>query len=218
GDDAANFKPAMVSWIAGALGGPLSRLLPPTLKMDRGFEHDDTRCLLCPIDYDWGDPTVHAGIRDGSPSFIVMADSWPTFLYPKACGSIEDIEHGLFCNAILLKAFKFIFTSPSSAQDIECQEDVEEHALSTKKRRKNQKAPTCGHVATLLGMKMVTPRALAYVAVQLRFALSNANTWNENDGCFNYVDFYNNIIDYFEITLGPESQSQTASLLYWWTR
>ncbi|KAF8239261.1 hypothetical protein L208DRAFT_1238332, partial [Tricholoma matsutake] len=57
GDDAANLKPAVVSWIAGALGGPLSRPLPLTSKMDRGFEHDDTRHLLCPMDYDWGDPT-----------------------------------------------------------------------------------------------------------------------------------------------------------------
>ncbi|KAF8231240.1 hypothetical protein L208DRAFT_1470789, partial [Tricholoma matsutake] len=109
--------------------------------------------------------------------------------------------------------------SPSSAQDIECQEDVDEHVPSAKKcARRNQKAPTRGHVATLLGMKAVTPRALTYVAVQLRFALSNANAWNENDGCFNYINFYNNIVDYFEIPLGPESRARTTSLLSWWTR
>jgi hypothetical protein len=82
-------------------------------------------------------------------------------------------------------------------------------------------------------MKTVTPRSLAYVAVQvgiasppvielkllqLRFALSNANAWNENDGCFNYINFYNNIVDYFEIPVGPESQAHVSSLLSWWTR
>ncbi|KAF8235817.1 hypothetical protein L208DRAFT_1255194, partial [Tricholoma matsutake] len=100
-----------------------------------------------------------------------------------------------------------------------CQEDVEEHTTSTRKQpRRNQKAPMCGHVANLLGMKAVMPRSLAYVAVQLRFVLSNANAWNENNGCFSYVDFYNNILDYFEIPVGPESQSQTISLLSWWMR
>jgi len=142
-------------------------------------------------------------------------------------------------NMLLPQAFKFIFTSPSSAQEIENQEDLDEHVLRPKKRaRKNQKAPTRGHVANLLGMKSVTPRSLAYVAVQVslsshssdtlghtitlspqvRFALSNVSAWSENDGCFSYVAFYHNILDYFEIPAGPESQAQTAALLVWWTR
>jgi hypothetical protein len=127
---------------------------------------------------------VHTQIRDGHQDFIVTADSWPAFLYPNTKGNIDNIELGLFRNAILLKvrvctswflvttplsqAFKFIFTLPSSAQDIEGQEDVELHIPSSKKRsRRNQKAPTRGHVAGLLGMKSVTPRAIAYVAVQV---------------------------------------------------
>lgn len=134
------------------------------------------------------------------------------------------------------QAYKFVFTSPSSALDIECQEDVDEHVPSSRKRsRRSQKAPTRGHVANLLGMKAVTARSLAYVAVQvrfflasiwihdtighqLRFALSNAGAWNENDGCFNYVTFYNNITDYFELDFGPENQAHTTTLLAWWTR
>lgn len=128
---------------------------------------------------------VRTQIRDGHQDFIVTADSWPAFLYPNTKGNIDNIELGLFRSAILLKvrvctswflaitqslsqAFKFIFTSPSSAQDIEGQEDVELHIPSSRKRsRRNQKAPTRGHVAGLLGMKSVTPRAIAYVAVQV---------------------------------------------------
>ncbi|KAF8228436.1 hypothetical protein L208DRAFT_1291503, partial [Tricholoma matsutake] len=56
GDDAANLKLAVLSWIAGVLSGPISRPLPPTSKMDQGFEHNDTGRLLCPIDYNWEDP------------------------------------------------------------------------------------------------------------------------------------------------------------------
>jgi hypothetical protein len=62
------------------------------------------------------------------------------------------------------------------------------------------------------------PDNLPHKDIKLRFALSNANAWNENDGCFNYVHFYNNILDYFELTPGPESLARTTSLLSWWTR
>lgn len=54
--------------------------------------------------------------------------------------------------------------------------------------------------------------------LQLRFALSNASAWCENDGSFNYISFYNNVVDYFELPLGVESQSSTDSLVLWWTR
>jgi hypothetical protein len=53
---------------------------------------------------------------------------------------------------------------------------------------------------------------------QLRFALSSAAAWNENDGCFSYPVFYNNIVDFFEDTPGPTAQAHTQSLLSWWTR
>ena len=54
GDDAANLKPAVVSWIVSVSENPLPPLLP-NVKSDRGFEHDATGRLLCPIDYDWAD-------------------------------------------------------------------------------------------------------------------------------------------------------------------
>lgn len=36
------------------------------------------------------------------------------------------------------------------------------------KRARKHKAPTRGHVADILGMKSVTPRSIAYIAVQVR--------------------------------------------------
>ena len=57
GDDAANLKPVVVSWIPSILGTPVTVPLSPSSKLDRGFEHDDTGRLLCPIEYDWGDAT-----------------------------------------------------------------------------------------------------------------------------------------------------------------
>lgn len=57
GDDAANLTPVIVSWI-GALFEHASHIaLIPTLKTDRGFEHELTGRLLCPVDYNWDDVT-----------------------------------------------------------------------------------------------------------------------------------------------------------------
>ena len=57
GDDAANLKPAVVSWISCIFGANSCAPLSPTSKLDRGFEHDDTGRLLCPIEYSWDDTT-----------------------------------------------------------------------------------------------------------------------------------------------------------------
>jgi hypothetical protein len=55
GDDAANLKPSIVSWIVDFFGN-MAVPLSPTSKSDRGFEHDITGQLLCPVDFDWSDP------------------------------------------------------------------------------------------------------------------------------------------------------------------
>lgn len=59
GDDAANLKPAIVSWVLDLVLHP-HVLLSPTNKSERGFENDATGRLLCPIEYTWLDDTcVH---------------------------------------------------------------------------------------------------------------------------------------------------------------
>lgn len=57
GDDAANLKPVVVSWV-GPIFDPdhAHPPLSPTNKSERGFEHHVTGKLLCPIDFDWNDP------------------------------------------------------------------------------------------------------------------------------------------------------------------
>jgi hypothetical protein len=45
-------KPAVVSWITALLENPIVPLLPNN-KTERGFEHDLTGRLLCPIEHDW---------------------------------------------------------------------------------------------------------------------------------------------------------------------
>ena len=54
--------------------------------------------------------------------------------------------------------------------------------------------------------------------LQLRFALSGASSWNIVDIDFNYEEFYNSIVDYFEVTPGPAAKAVIDELLVWWDK
>lgn len=58
GDDAANLKPAVVSWLTELLENPAVPLSPNN-KSERGFEHELTGKLLCPVEYDWNDEVLY---------------------------------------------------------------------------------------------------------------------------------------------------------------
>jgi hypothetical protein len=73
-----------------------------------------------------------------------------------------------------VKTFKHIFTSPSSSHDISILnngENNEENLPPSKKTRRTEtgktKANTRKAVAANLDMTRVTPRAIAYAAVQI---------------------------------------------------
>ncbi|EGO30761.1 hypothetical protein SERLADRAFT_404788 [Serpula lacrymans var. lacrymans S7.9] len=117
GDNASNLKYALVSWLIG-MYHPLEQPLNTSTKDNRGFENRTTGSLLCPIDYDWSDNVVQKNVRECHRDFLVTADSWPTFLYESPSEyNQEDPDCGLFQSSLLLKTFKLIFTSPSSAQE-----------------------------------------------------------------------------------------------------
>lgn len=96
---------------------------------------------------------------------------WKVYFEVPSCSRYSDRCFPPNCNVNnIQQAFKFLFTSPTSAQDISCEDDINDQATQTMrplKRARNNKAPTRGHVAQLLGMKSVTPRAIAYVSVQV---------------------------------------------------
>ena len=134
------------------------------------------------------------------------------------------------------KAFKHIFTSSTSVLKM----NTETNDPHLKKRQKCDERCMHSHVASLLGMKSVCPRAIAYIAVQvslpflvgvpslhkhllwhcilfqLRFALSDCGAWWVIDGEFNYDDFYNNIVDFFENAETPDEKKVIQDLLLWW--
>lgn len=124
-----------------------------------------------------------------------------------------------------------IFTAPSSARGNLDAEEVPEPRRRPQKKMPSKRPP----VADQLRMDgKVTPRAIAYAAVQvhhspsflslahtlpkLHFALNDATHWMVHYNGFNYEEFYEFIVDFFEDDQTPEGKAATAELLNWWNR
>ena len=123
-----------------------------------------------------------------------------------------------------------IFTSPSSARGNLDAEPVPE-PQGRRKKTPSKRPP----VAAQLRMDgQVTVRAIAYAAVQvhrlfyhsswltissqLHFALCDATHWMSHYNGFNYEEFYEFIIDFFEADQTPEGRTASKELYDWWNR
>ncbi|KAG1761881.1 hypothetical protein EV702DRAFT_1166865 [Suillus placidus] len=218
GDDTSKLKSLVADWINHDLKPDFP--VDPEDKHCCGFVSDVCGRLLCPTELDWNSPVVKAGIRDRVDGYVVTEMSWPAFLYEKYTADQENLEEGLFKSTLLLQAFKAIFTSPSSARDVAGDGDaaniIEANHRAKKDVYSSKKVKT--HVAQIIKMHTVTPRSIAYVSCQLRFALSSVTSWRSVDGDFDYILFWKNIVDFFERAPGRASQQKVKRLLAWWSR
>ncbi|KIJ58630.1 hypothetical protein HYDPIDRAFT_102297, partial [Hydnomerulius pinastri MD-312] len=205
GDDASSLKGSVATWVNEQCPNP--DLVINTLeKHGRGFNNDATGRLLCPVDYNWEDTLVHAAIREYHPDFSVTGYSWPMFLYPKGHYDPGHPSKGLFKGELLLRAFRCIFTSPSSAlAELEADNDNDNPRPSGVPKKSRSKRTRCD-VASLLKMKSV------------RFALSSCRSWDVKDEDFDHELFYHFIVDYFELPASREKAVEVDSLLLWWNR
>jgi hypothetical protein len=55
-------------------------------------------------------------------------------------------------------------------------------------------------------------------APQLRFALSSTGSWRVIDDEFNHQEFYDNIVDFFELAVTSDAAKEVEDLLLWWNR
>ncbi|KIK20496.1 hypothetical protein PISMIDRAFT_105693 [Pisolithus microcarpus 441] len=202
GDDATGLKIAIVGWLMSSQPTP-EPALEPRHKTGRGFYHDATARLICPVDYDWSNPRHRENIRNYHPDYLVTADCWPFFLYRDEHYDPENPVKGLFKNMFLVKAFKHIFTSPSSTdfESVPDDTDNDSGVLAAEPPLKHRKGPSdrcsCSH---------------------LRFALSSCTSWRVIDEDFNYEAFYNNILTFFEECHTERDKAEVAELLLWWNR
>ncbi|KAG1771128.1 hypothetical protein EV702DRAFT_1049032 [Suillus placidus] len=97
----------------------------------------------------------------------------------------DNMFEGMFDGHLLERTMRHIFTSSSSA-----------YGGETRATR------TCN--ADLHNMTTVEAAHIAYGCLQVRFGISAKNAWSEIDGAFNYLEFYNNIIELIEDSPDPE--------------
>ncbi|KAG1739680.1 hypothetical protein EDB19DRAFT_1908704 [Suillus lakei] len=192
GDDTSKLKTLVSKWVNRELKPD------PPVDMDdkhtRGFINDACGKLLCPTELDWNNPAVKAGIRDRAEGYIVTDLSFPAYLYEKYAANLDNLEDGLFKGKILIQSYKAVFTSPSSAKDVEGDgdgTDVIENNRRAKKAVSGIKVKK--HVAQIIKMDKVTAHSIAYIACQT-------------------------IVDFLKRPPGQDAQCRVNKLLEWWTR
>ncbi|KZP03035.1 hypothetical protein FIBSPDRAFT_915387 [Athelia psychrophila] len=185
-DDTRGLKGAILDWIVPR-GETLRPPLYRNVKHDRGFFHERTGYLLCPAEYDWANDRIKEQLRNGE--LPMSGDLWPTFVYKDYKVDPDDIWANLFRSSLLVAAYKYIFTSPSS---------VEREAKATRSGN-----------ARIHGMKEVTLPSIAYVATQVRFSLCSSSVFTRNDTNTDSERFYHSILDLLE---DPEELKEVNEL------
>ncbi|KAK0442561.1 hypothetical protein EV421DRAFT_1736078 [Armillaria borealis] len=187
----------------------------------RGIQNDFTGQLLSSILHDWEDEGVRLALRTGTDATVSLNNNnFYRCFYAGLKGNPDRIEKGFLRSGLLLKVWCAIFTSPSSAEDID---DTENNALDSSepptKHKRASKKSTRGNVATLCRLEgQVTPRTIAYAAVMLHFNLTDATAWQEEYCGVSYLALWNFIVDFFEAPSDAETKQQVNDLLAWWTK
>ncbi|KAJ3738141.1 hypothetical protein EV360DRAFT_77098, partial [Lentinula raphanica] len=83
-------------------------------------------------------------------------------------------------------------------------------------QKKKTGASYRSNVAQIIHMDEVKPRSIAYAAIHLHFALTDAPHWNPGYHGFNYLDLWNFIVDFFEDPGDDEEEKRSKELLEWW--
>ncbi|TEB19192.1 hypothetical protein FA13DRAFT_1618602 [Coprinellus micaceus] len=192
-DDTKSLKSVVVDWIT-----PTNRVLSPPIqrnvKDNRGFHHPRTGELLCPVNFDWNDEKIRRDLAGGH--LIPSGDLWPRFIYRYFEYNPQDPWDGLLRSSLLVKAFKHVFTSPSSV-----------HGGASKATRSSN--------ARIHGMTTVTISSLAYIATQVRFALSDSPAFCRTDLITDSEYFYNLVVELLE---DENEWVEVDDLLKWWNQ
>ncbi|KAG1745579.1 hypothetical protein EDD22DRAFT_958493 [Suillus occidentalis] len=195
GDDTSTLKELVAAWVNQEFRP--SPLIQPHDKYSRGFASDICGRLLCPAEWDWNEDNVKAGIRDRTTEYIVSENSWPLFVYENYQVNSNDLEEGFLKSRLLVLAFKAVFTSPSSAREIDGDgdgADIIENNRRARRRSDQTKVKT-------------------FVS---HFPVSHLGApWTETSTTrrFGAISW-----TFFEDVPGPVTRRKVEKLLEWWTR
>ncbi|KAJ6544700.1 hypothetical protein B0H10DRAFT_1351369 [Mycena sp. CBHHK59/15] len=195
--------------------------LDPESRDDRGIYNEHIGGLLCPTELNYADEEIRTRIREGDQnawSPPVAGGSASTRITSSTPRTRRRVFSKTFCYS--WEVWKYIFTLPVSVKHTLVEESENLPRASDKHEKRKEKAKVSAtpkrSVAAIIGLTRVTGRSIAYAAVQYRVALSDQHHWEENDGSFDYVEFYNNVVDYFEFPPGPIAKLDVERLLDWW--
>ncbi|KAJ3803916.1 hypothetical protein F5876DRAFT_84129 [Lentinula aff. lateritia] len=169
--------------------------LPKYPKSLRGINHPATLHLIIPQHFQnkIDDPIFIEKLENGRVR--IKASEWPAFLYDQDLADVNDIEKGLFTGGTLFSvsqsSYPFFANTNCTFNRFSSLSSSELVQLKPALIKKNS-------IATRNGMKKVTGRNIAYAAIQARFALSSVEKWNIPDNHFDYIVFYNEIVDFFK--------------------
>ncbi|KAF8148024.1 hypothetical protein B0H34DRAFT_738022 [Crassisporium funariophilum] len=201
--DTIVLRRAVADWLNHRIPSPIPPLSSLS-KADRGTTNDITGRLLCPVDYKWDDPEVRANLRNMAPGFDFASSFFLRYLYENESGDPESPDIGFLKGPLVVRAYRLIFTSPSSAGN-------ENDASEVTSRRRD--------VATSLRLNgHVTVRSVVYAATQLVFSLNDSREWKHVYAGLHYPSLYNFIVDFFELPEDPASKLNITCLLQWWNR
>ncbi|EMD34527.1 hypothetical protein CERSUDRAFT_97785 [Gelatoporia subvermispora B] len=149
----------------------------------RGFLSTISGRLLC--------PQAQLGKFDAEPDKFceqvrygeieVHAGHLPSFLYDQKLVQAGRMEPGLLRSALLVKAYKCVYTGPNSV-------------MSEEPVRKTAGKPSRAHQ---MKMTNVTARSIAHVATMMRFVLNSQPEWDRRDGNFDGQEFFELIVQMF---------------------
>ncbi|KII92296.1 hypothetical protein PLICRDRAFT_104232, partial [Plicaturopsis crispa FD-325 SS-3] len=198
GQDTCGIKKAIIHWVLKSADSPtfVGRPLIPMHRSARGFNNYTLGGLLCPAELDWEEDSEGTATVGGEP---VNGTHWMHFMYAGVYNPKMPWV-GLLKGQLLIDGFLHVFIAPSS---------VNASAGSSNSQS------TCSGNAQIHWMTSVTIGAIAYIVVQIRFALLSATTFNRGNKSLDLVNLYNSVLDYFA---NQDNQAEGAELLQWWNQ
>lgn len=184
-EDVDTFKNNIDQWHEGFKDHPF----PRGNRRLAGFKHPECGRLLCPAERDWTDADVQQDLLDND----VKPGDFPSVLYANEIHDPNNPFHNFLKNDNLVKGYKAIYRGPKFALG-------------------GDSGPAC--IASIYNISYVSIHSIAYVAVLLRFVLSDQDKFHAggSGGKWPYRLFYNEIINV--VTFMTEDQRQ--DLLEWW--
>ncbi|KAJ7845244.1 hypothetical protein B0H14DRAFT_3455111 [Mycena olivaceomarginata] len=178
--DTSTCKKGVPDWL---LEDPVDKLEPPLPnkkeKIHRGLAHPAFARALTPMVWEANESTW-TEIVEGEKQ--ITADQLPIFIFP--CAQVFPLDKDLADPAwgavlenackgeVVLRAAKAIYMGPDAA-------------LEGDGYHKGKPGN-----ASIIGMTSFTPRTIAGVVTQVRFALSSKQDWSKRDGEFDYEAFF----------------------------